>query len=128
LPALFDNLIRPQQQRRWDREAECFGGLRVNHQLERGRLLDGEVAGFRALEDLVDVGGAPSAVRHAADGIRSHRASRKVFGESNGERRGSSLLSPRFEWLRGLDLNQRPLGYEPFSNRDWSQRATNNAW
>jgi hypothetical protein len=29
--------------------------------------------------------------------------------------------------LRGLDLNQRPLGYEPFSNRDWNQRATNNA-
>jgi hypothetical protein len=28
---------------------------------------------------------------------------------------------------RGLDLNQRPLGYEPISNRDWSQRATNNA-
>src|SRR5437879_13286030 len=30
-------------------------------------------------------------------------------------------------WLRGLDLNQRPLGYEPFSNQDWSLRATNNA-
>jgi GNAT superfamily N-acetyltransferase len=29
--------------------------------------------------------------------------------------------------LRGLALNQRPLGYEPFSNRHWSQRATNNA-
>jgi hypothetical protein len=29
--------------------------------------------------------------------------------------------------LRGLDLNQRPLGYEPFSNQDWSQAATNNA-
>ena len=22
-----------------------------------------------------------------------------------------------FEWLRGLDLNQRPLGYEPFPNQ-----------
>ena len=29
--------------------------------------------------------------------------------------------------LPGLDLNQRPLGYEPFSNRHWGQRATNNA-
>jgi putative transposase len=33
---------------------------------------------------------------------------------------------PRRAWLRGLDLNQRPLGYEPFSNRHQSQRATNN--
>jgi hypothetical protein len=36
-------------------------------------------------------------------------------------------LTPRRSWLRGLDLNQRPLGYEPFSNQHESQRATNNA-
>jgi hypothetical protein len=29
-------------------------------------------------------------------------------------------------WLRGLDLNQRPLGYEPFLNPDWSKGATKN--
>src|SRR5262249_10307358 len=40
-------------------------------------------------------------------------AFRRVPGESNGERRGSPFLTPRFDWLRGLDLNQRPLGYEP---------------
>jgi hypothetical protein len=28
-------------------------------------------------------------------------------------------------WLGSL--NQGPLGYEPFSNRDWTQGATNNA-
>src|SRR5262249_51753279 len=27
--------------------------------------------------------------------------------------------------LRGLDLNRRPLGYEPFSKEGWSQRVTN---
>src|SRR5262245_56281822 len=43
---------------------------------------------------------------------RSHPWSRRVPGESNGERRGSPLLTPGFCWLRGLDLNQRPLGYE----------------
>ena len=32
-----------------------------------------------------------------------------------------------FRWLRGPDLNQRPLGYEPFSIQDWSPGATNNA-
>jgi hypothetical protein len=41
---------------------------------------------------------------------------------------GGSLSSKAlFLWLRGLDLNQRPLGYEPFSNQHWNQRATNNA-
>ena len=29
--------------------------------------------------------------------------------------------------LRGLDLNQRPLGYEPFPNHHHGQPATNNA-
>jgi hypothetical protein len=31
-----------------------------------------------------------------------------------------------FLWLRGLDLNQRALGYEPFLKRHESQRAANN--
>src|SRR4030095_8563052 len=57
---LFDPLIRPRQQRRWDREAEGLGGLEVDHQLELCRLLDREVAGLGALEDLVSVdGGTP---------------------------------------------------------------------
>ena len=59
-PAPLDHLIRPQQQRRRDRQAERLGGLEVDDQLELGRLLDGEVGGLRALEDLVhEVGGAP---------------------------------------------------------------------
>ena len=46
-----------------------------------------------------------------------------------GKRKGLAALAsanPRRSWLRGLDLNQRPLGYEPFPNQDWSQGATNN--
>ena len=45
-----------------------------------------------------------------------------------GEHEGSEtwfVPAPSTGW-RGLDLNQRPLGYEPLPNRDWSQRATNN--
>src|SRR6266852_4056833 len=38
--------------------------------------------------------------------------SRRVFGESKGEADCFPLPTPRFDWLRGLDLNQRPLGYE----------------
>jgi hypothetical protein len=33
---LLDHLIRPLEERGWDREAEGLGGLEVDHQLERG--------------------------------------------------------------------------------------------
>ena len=42
----LDHLIRPLQQRRRDRQAERFGGLEVDHQLELGGLLTGTSAGF----------------------------------------------------------------------------------
>src|SRR5262245_15000273 len=54
---LFNDLIRPQQQRRWDGEAEDFGGLHVDDEFEFGRLLEGQVARVRPFENTVDVGG-----------------------------------------------------------------------
>src|SRR6476661_8258013 len=53
----LDDLIRPLQERRRDRQAEGLGGLEVDDQLELGRLLYREVSRLRALEDLVDVQG-----------------------------------------------------------------------
>jgi hypothetical protein len=50
----LNHLIRPQQEPRRDREAEGLGGLQVDDQLERCRLLDWQIAGLGALEDLVD--------------------------------------------------------------------------
>src|SRR6266478_2659044 len=59
----IDHLIRPLQERRRDRQAEGLGGLRVDDQLELGRLLYGQVAGLGALENLVHVdGGAPKQI------------------------------------------------------------------
>ena len=52
---LFNQLIRPRQHRRRDRQAERFGRLKVYDQLELRRLLHGEIGGLGALEDLVDV-------------------------------------------------------------------------
>jgi hypothetical protein len=57
---LLDDLIRQRQQGRRDREAERLGRLEVDDQLELGRLLDGEIAGFGAFQNLVHMGrGAP---------------------------------------------------------------------
>jgi hypothetical protein len=52
---LFNHLIRPLQERRRDRQTEGLGGLEVDHEFELRRLLDGQVGGPGALEDLVDV-------------------------------------------------------------------------
>ena len=50
--ALFDYLIRPQEQGLRDSETEGFGSLEVDHQFKLRGLLDGQVAGLRALENL----------------------------------------------------------------------------
>src|SRR6185295_5631688 len=52
-----DHLIRSLDERRRDRQAEGLGGFEVDDQLELRRLLDWEVRGLRALEDLVHIGG-----------------------------------------------------------------------
>src|SRR5713101_4838135 len=50
----MNHLIRAPQHRRRDRQPERLRGLEVNDQLELGRLLDGQVAGLGAFENLVD--------------------------------------------------------------------------
>src|SRR5712691_13549178 len=54
--ALLDHLVRLQQERGRDREAEGLRGLEVDDQLELRRLLDGKIGGLSALEDLVHIG------------------------------------------------------------------------
>ena len=46
---LFEQLIRPQQQRGRDRHAEGFGRLEVEDELRLDPLLDRELAAFRTL-------------------------------------------------------------------------------
>jgi PAS domain-containing protein len=55
---LLDHLIGPLQERRRDRQAEGFGGFEVDDQFDLGRLLDWQVGGFGALQDLVDEDGS----------------------------------------------------------------------
>src|SRR5262249_47552948 len=72
--ALFDDLIRPQQERRRDGEAEGLGGFEVDDELEFRRLLDGKVGGLCALEDLVHVDGSMSANLKGTEAVRHEPA------------------------------------------------------
>jgi hypothetical protein len=66
--SLLYYLVRPQQQPLRDRQPERLGGLEVDDQFELRRLLDGQVGGLGAFENLVDV----------------DRAARRYMAASNG--------------------------------------------
>src|SRR5262249_48876255 len=57
---LSNHSIRPCQHVRRDREADLLGCLQIDHQLELNRLLNGEIGGFGAFQNLVRVGGGTS--------------------------------------------------------------------
>src|SRR5262249_26145360 len=56
----FDHPVRTHKQRLRYGQAEHLRGFQVDHQLELGRLLDRQVAWFRALENAIDVMGRPT--------------------------------------------------------------------
>src|SRR6266576_2439129 len=71
----FDHPVGAQEDRLRDCDAERFGGLEVGDKLELGRLLDGQVAAPRTLENSVDVARGPAGnvdrvrpIRHEAPG------------------------------------------------------------
>ena len=48
----FDHLVGAGEERGRDVKAESLGGLEIDHELELGRLLDGQSAGFAPLRIL----------------------------------------------------------------------------
>ncbi len=53
--SLFDHLVGADEQRGRHGEAERFGRLHVDHELDLGRLLYRQVGRLGAFEDLVDI-------------------------------------------------------------------------
>src|SRR6266481_7387933 len=59
-PFSLDHLIRPEQHRLRDRQADLLGGFQIDYKLKLHWLLHRQVCGLCTFEDLVDVyGGAP---------------------------------------------------------------------
>src|SRR5215813_302929 len=72
------DLVRPLEQPLRNRQAQRLRGLEIDHQLELHWLLDGQVGGLGALQDLVDVRGGTSVeitearpVRHETPGLHT---------------------------------------------------------
>jgi hypothetical protein len=55
----LQHLIRPQQQRRGNRQAEGFSLIEIDDQVVLRWLLNGQIRRLRALEEFVDVNGDP---------------------------------------------------------------------
>src|SRR5262245_12878958 len=55
LVSLFDHLVGDSEQPWRQAEAECLGGVEIDHELELGRLHDRQVRRLRALEDAANI-------------------------------------------------------------------------
>ena len=61
--SLFDHLVGQREQRGRDADAQRFGSSQIHDKLKFRRLLDGEIAGLRPTQYLVDIfGGAPKLI------------------------------------------------------------------
>src|SRR6266446_5649947 len=122
----FDDLIRTNQQRLRNRQAERLRRLQVDDEFELRGLLDGKVGGLGALEDLIDeVCGAPpqvsdiDPVRHEPASIyelpipihrRQPALGRKVRDTSSVS--GGERIPQHDKGVRALRLDSRERGVE----------------
>src|SRR5262245_10639128 len=104
----IDHLVRSEQERLRYRQPQSLRGLQIDDELELGRLLDGQIRGLGASEDLVDVGcraaiqgGVVRAVRNEAS-----RIDIEAFSEHCGQttlsreayQASSLIVEHRIEW------------------------------
>src|SRR5215470_2221708 len=100
LPALLDHLVGAHQHRSRHSEAQRLGGLEVDDQLEGRRLLDRQIRGLGALEDLSRVSTDQAKGRNEAWPIADQAAGSGEFTPRIARRNGTArcqrndLLAP----------------------------------
>src|SRR5215475_8011090 len=71
---LLDDLVDLREQRWRDRQPQRVRGFQIDHRLERGWLLDGQIRGLSPLDDLVDVVRRPLVQERVVGGQRHEGA------------------------------------------------------
>src|SRR5262252_9841917 len=91
---LLDHLVGAGEERSRYVDAKCLRGLEIDNKVELARLIEGNVARLRTLEDLVDfIGGVGKYVREI-DGIGHESAD--FDGLTKGIDRGRPMLLGKF--------------------------------
>jgi hypothetical protein len=75
----LDDFVGGGQQRRRNGEAEGFGGLQIDDQLETRGLLDRQIAGLCAFQDVVDIADRAAEIIEKIRSIRQQQAVRDQF-------------------------------------------------
>src|SRR5882672_1463556 len=92
---LFNHVIRPQHQRRRDREAKGLGGLQVDDQLVLGRLLDRQISRAATLENSADIRASPLEHRLKIRTIRKKAPCLRKVPESASRRKARPCRQTR---------------------------------
>src|SRR5438552_8814519 len=86
----LDHFVRLQDQPLRNSPPDRLRGLEIDYALDLRRLLDGQVPGLRALEDLVCVGGCPIIMFRVVMSV-SHQCA-GLYGYPRPEHRGQAVL------------------------------------
>ena len=107
----FEDSVGSVEKRPWDRDAESSRRLKIDDQLDLGRLLDRQVHGFGALEKLVDIVGSAAMGPGEAGSVAHEPSCLDVLGkcQQRGEpvfqgKLGESVRTERWhyvEWDEG---------------------------
>src|SRR5262249_44210818 len=102
--ASFDHLVGALLENPRHVEAQYFGGLEVDHQLELYRRLHGKLARLLALEDAVDIRRRPSEIIRRVVSVGKEAAE---FGEEAvGVDGGETVASGQRYYLRAMDVQE----------------------